>query len=548
MKTEKHNIDELFRSGLDNYAEQPSRSLWRRISWQMLRNEVAHFNFTNIPAAWVAVPVAAIIIASVAVFNFNSPVITQTDLLTEQHQPQSPGAAETDSDIYATDSETSLIPESGDASQKQSQTSEQPPSESFTQSMPTEVDATTRAVYSLEPAPVLSKIEEDNTKLVTQSQNDDLKLSKASEVSTLVSVPINTVDNNQLSSESKDDLKSFDLTADPQTHFYETGTVAKLNRIVFTDIEPLTMEQRSAVYIGMPRISNTKTYAGIMANEEETENIHSTGKTQSLHSLNSSLVYLLRGPYKPPKRDYQTQAIKSKKKSSHFTLAIYAAPEITEYARMASTSREKSFAGGLMAGYTTPNYIIQAGVEVSNLYDLGDYMVNMETYDSVGYYHSINGFIVDPENPGNIIFETHQVGVWDSVQHHSHQQTQNSYTYLQFPVMFGYKAMEYRNFSAYIKAGPSFSILLNKNEPGLEFFQPDATINGIDNITLPRLSTSVQLILSVGLQMQVSEKLGIMAEPLYRYYLRSVYEINSSGETLSNPYGIGLRAGVFYTF
>jgi len=545
MKTLKNNIDELFRSGLDNFTEEPSRSLWRRISWQMLRTEVAHFNFTNIPASWVAVPVAAIVIASVAVFNFNSPVTTETDPLTEQLQPQIPGTVETD--LYTIDPETTGVPAPVDIAQNQVQPLEQTTSEIISPSPSAKVDATTGAVYSSEYAPILPKIEEDDYRIIAQSQNDDLELHEVAEESLQVVAPISIIDENQITTASIDDFKSSDFSAGLKTDSREIGSIAKMNKIVFRDIEPFTMEERSLMEISTSSLSK-RAVESVFANGDDAVNTHSTGKTQSLHSINSSLVYLLRGPYKPPKRDYQTQAIKGRKKSSHFTLALYAAPEITQYARMASTSREKSFAGGLMAGYTTPQYIIQGGVEVSYLYDLGDYMVNMETYDSVGYYYNVNGFIVDPENPGNIIFETHQVGVWDSVQHQSHQQTQNSYTYLQFPVMFGYKAMEYGNFSAYIKAGPSFSILLNKNEPGLEFFQPDATVNGIDNYTLPRLSATVQLVLSVGLQMQVSEKLGILAEPLYRYYLRSVYEINSSGETLSNPYGIGLKAGVFYTF
>jgi hypothetical protein len=545
MKTKKSNIDELFRSGLGNYTEAPSRSLWRRISWQMLRTEVAHFNFTNIPAAWVAVPVAAVIIASLAVFDFNSPVTPEPDPLTEQQQPQSSGTVEPD--LYTIDPETIEAPASGDVAQKIYQPSEQTASEIIAHSPSAKVDAITRAVYSSEGSQILPKNEDDNYQLVAQSQNDDLELPKASNESVEVETSLSNNDHDQMAIVTNADFKSFDSSTDQQTNNRETGSVEKLDKIIFRDIEPFTMQQRSLMDIKKSTLLN-KTNEGDFTDESDAANLHSTGKTQRLHSLNSSLTYLLRGPYKPPKRDLQTQAIKNKKKSSHFTLALYAAPEITEYARMASTSREKSFAGGLMAGYTTPNYIFQVGVEMSYVYDLGDYMVNMETYDSVGYYHNVNGFIVDPENPGNVIFETQEVGVWDSVQHHSHQQTQNSYTYLQFPVMFGYKAMEYRNFSAYVKAGPSFSIMLNKNEPGLEFFQPDATVNGIDNYSLPRLSTNVQLIVSIGLQMQVCEKLGIMAEPFYRYYLGSVYEINSTGETLSNPYGLGLKAGVFYTF
>jgi hypothetical protein len=171
----------------------------------------------------------------------------------------------------------------------------------------------------------------------------------------------------------------------------------------------------------------------------------------------------------------------------------------------------------------------------------------METFDSIGFYNHVNGFTVDPET-GQIIFDTHEVGVWDSISHNSHQQTQTNYTYLQFPVLFGYKAMESGNFSVHLKAGPNFSLLLNRREPGLDFYLPGATVNAIENYSLPRINANVQLLVSLGLQWQVTEKLGILAEPVYRQYLNTVYDLNSDNGTLKNPYSFGLRAGIYFTF
>ena len=156
-------------------------------------------------------------------------------------------------------------------------------------------------------------------------------------------------------------------------------------------------------------------------------------------------------------------------------------------------------------------------------------------------------FEVDPENPGELIFHTHTVEVWDTVQHHSHEQTRNAYTYLQVPVMVGYKALESGIFSAHIKAGPSFSFLLNRREPGLEFHTPgNATVAGIDNFTAPRIETNVQVLVSLALQMQFAERVGLLIEPTYRYYLNPVYDVNN--KSLKNPYGIGVRGGLFFNF
>jgi hypothetical protein len=273
----------------------------------------------------------------------------------------------------------------------------------------------------------------------------------------------------------------------------------------------------------------------------------SSGKVQKVSTRNSILASIFKGEYKPPRRSFQDPitAMYGGPKP-YYTLSAYFSPEITEYARIASESRERSYYGGLALSYNTSRFVIQSGIEYSSFRDLGDYMVNMSTYDSVGYYYDIVGFEIDPNNPDSIIFETHTVAVWDSVQHHSHQQTNNNYTYLQVPFLIGYKAMDRGLFSAHLKAGPSFSFMLNRKEPSLDFQMPGATINSIDNYTAPRLNTNIQLLVSLALHVQLTEKFGLLVEPTYRYYINTVYEINN--ESLSNPYGISIKSGLFYNF
>jgi len=272
-----------------------------------------------------------------------------------------------------------------------------------------------------------------------------------------------------------------------------------------------------------------------------------SGKIQKMHSLSFTLGQFFKGKYKPPKRDYEALNASKYRGSNHIiSLAAYFAPEMTEYERTASTSREQNYIGGLAVNYSRLNYMLQGGFEICYSYDLGDYMVHMETFDSTGYYNDINSFTIDPQNPDSIIFNTVPVAVWDSVPHQSHEQTQNQYTYLQLPFMIGYKAYERGLFSAYIKTGPSFSFLLNRKEPTLTYYNPDATVQNIDNYTPTRMNTSIQILVSLCLQFQPTEKFGIMVEPTYRYYLRSVYEVQ--GSSLKNPYGIGVRGGIFYNF
>lgn len=555
MKTEKNNLDELFRASLGNLTEQPSRGLWHRISRQMLLKEVTRFNFTNVPATWVALPVAAIIIASVAVFTFNNPFQSEDSSIADQ--------------IFPPTVENSItIPQtnSGNVENDNSTNIASVESEITDRSQPEEIQEQTSGLNStpinqqeLSKADALTGAEISTFYNNNSNQTDLHTIQSVDEdqggIASQESIAVQTAPviipalADELTVEADDfqkQIRDSEISSEERSLDYKTVEISGLVKLESNEIQPLTMKERGQMRFLPFELTD---FESRNRRKDVDEQSHSTGKVQSLSSQSHSIKYFLRGTYKPPKREFQTNALKSqRKKTSHLVLTGYVAPEITEYARMASTSRERSFAGGLALGYNTPTYVIEGGIEFSYIYDLGDYMVNMETYDSIGFYQSVNGFTVDPNNPGNLIYDIQEVGVWDSVQHHSHQQTQNSYTYLQFPVMFGYKAMNHGNFSAYIKAGPSFSVMLNKNEPGLEFYQSGATINSVENYSLPRLTANVQLLVSLRLQLQVSEKLGIMTEPVYRYYLGTVYEINTNNEKLSNPFGIGLRAGVFYTF
>ncbi|OQX72532.1 MAG: hypothetical protein B6D64_15015 [Bacteroidetes bacterium 4484_276] len=84
---------------------------------------------------------------------------------------------------------------------------------------------------------------------------------------------------------------------------------------------------------------------------------------------------------------------------------------------------------------------------------------------------------------------------------------------------------------------------MNKKEPPLEYFNPDATINQIENYTPARMSTSIQVLVSVAMKFQFTEKFGLLIEPTYRYYLKSVY--NDKNFALKNPYSFGIRTGLF---
>jgi hypothetical protein len=62
-------LDDLFRKTLDNHQIEPSRSLWKGISRKLLRAELAHFNFINLPKAyWIGVA-SVVMVGMIFLFN-----------------------------------------------------------------------------------------------------------------------------------------------------------------------------------------------------------------------------------------------------------------------------------------------------------------------------------------------------------------------------------------------------------------------------------------------------------------------------------------------
>jgi hypothetical protein len=586
-----NNIDDIFKEGLAGYSEQPSKGLWNKVSAKLLRYELFRLNFTNVPKLWVGFAAAGVVAVSLFVINPFS-ADPEENTLTTIEQKDTPAAdnIQTNESIFIpTETQvqsnkekictsSSLSPGNvtlpsitdeliiisntkpnntiTDQTQKfeesvivdvsapnnevgnQPQTTDQitaiskPASNNFAdnQTQPKDNFAVATDEKGLSPLEFVEEqtavdpVVADKTKLA-----GDIALATEA---TKKAQKINTTQTNNTSDtdiESRVNLNSSDelLTEVKITEL----EIRNANLLVegkdpeFTEIHPLDQPD-----ISLSRLDIKD---------------HESGKIQKMSSKSYQLGQFFQGKYKPPKRKFnENSASIYKVNKSFYSLAAYFSPEITEYARMASSSREISYIGGLSLTYNNAKFIIEGGLEYNYTNDLGDYMVDMQTFDSIGYYNEVGGFVPDPDNPGQVIFETYPVMVYDSVQHNLHQQTQNHYSYLQIPLMIGYQAVERGLFSAYIKAGPSFSFLLNKQEQTLDFYNPDATVNLIENYTPVRMNTSIQVLVSVRFKFQLNEKFGIMAEPTYRYYLKSVYD--NTDNTLQNPYGIGLRFGLYY--
>jgi hypothetical protein len=544
MDSEYNKIDDIFRKALEGATEQPSAGLWRRISGRLLWKEVASFNFINFPTGWAGMAAAGILAATIIIYNFQetapenitSTTISEKTIFDEAQKPSSQPVL-VDGKTGINSSATETKPSENNAFQdnrtdKNTAVADEEKSSAATVSQ--NPSSIARQDQKADNAGAGFQKNTTSSKLTDNPVSGNVVTESAAAIAAAQSTgKFKTDEGHQQSTLSSNE----NILAEQRREALEISQLEKRKGLINTENNAAGLDEIPSSGEGLVLTGNT------VVNSYE----RSTGKIQKMHSLSFSLGQFFKGKYKPPKRDYEKLNSSKYHGSNHIiSLAAYFAPEMTEYERTASTSREQNYIGGVAVNYSRLNYLLQGGFELCYSYDIGDYMVHMETFDSTGYYNDIGSFTIDPENPDSIIFNTVPVAVWDSVPHQALQQTQNQYTYLQFPFMIGYKAYERGLFSAYIKTGPSFSFLLNRIEPTLNYYNPNATVQNIDNYTPTRMNTSIQILVSLLLQFQPTEKFGIMVEPTYRYYLRSVYEVQ--GSSLKNPYGIGIRGGIFYNF
>jgi len=219
---------------------------------------------------------------------------------------------------------------------------------------------------------------------------------------------------------------------------------------------------------------------------------------------------------------------------------IYAGLDMIDYG---TGNRKQSNSVGLSLSTFKGPLSLETGVALNLSEDNGRYLINYNSLDSIGYYNKVVSFSPDPQNPGTIHFNTEVQDVFDSIDHSLESKTTNRYTYLQIPLIAGYQIYSNRLLTISLKAGPVFSLMLNSTEPGITFNQDGTNLQSIDNLSPARVSTNWQIAAGLGVGLHLLSRFTLMVEPTYKTYLRPVYR-----NYRSNPYSIGLKAGLLYRF
>ena len=231
-----------------------------------------------------------------------------------------------------------------------------------------------------------------------------------------------------------------------------------------------------------------------------------------------------------------------RRKPMDISFGINITPSIIYYK---SAPKQNAMAFDFVAEYEINKFSIQMGIGGSYSADNGEYNINYQSYDSVGYYLSVVSFTFDPINPDSIIFNTKSVDIFDTVQHCEISRLQNNYSYLQFPLLVYHKLFNFKGISCSVKAGTMFSILIGKNEPEVDYSNKEAFLIDINRQTQTRLKTNWRIVAGLRFKYQLSGKIDIVCEPTYMQFINSIYE-NKKNTVSKNPHIIGLRAGLLF--
>lgn len=205
----------------------------------------------------------------------------------------------------------------------------------------------------------------------------------------------------------------------------------------------------------------------------------------------------------------------------------------------------RAWSAGIDLWYSRSRFNIYAGAGLSRFHDKGSWEIQYQSYDSVGYFMNVTSFRVDPDSPGEVIFETQRKTVYDSVPHIVIEEKTNTYTYLDIPVGIGFTVLEMKRITITMKAGVMVSFKVHQDEPTVDY-----SAAGIDDFTVLRQVPARQYTtwrFRGGLEASylLTSRLSLHLEPVFEQYLQSVY-VSAPGYEAGKPYLIGVNAGVRY--
>lgn len=201
----------------------------------------------------------------------------------------------------------------------------------------------------------------------------------------------------------------------------------------------------------------------------------------------------------------------------------------------------------IRAGLWTGLYL-ESGAGISVIEDMGEYRMNYQTLDSVGYYLNITSFTIDPQDPSKIILNVSEETLFDSVPHEQKVQEPNRYTYFYIPISVGWKFYQEKRVSLSVRAGGKFCLLINKHEPSAEFNMAEAELISSENLVPSRQKTAWLFSAGLAFGYDLTRHMRFNLEPVFEQYISDPYSAKRWKDRNRHPYMFGLRTGLSYSF
>lgn len=232
-----------------------------------------------------------------------------------------------------------------------------------------------------------------------------------------------------------------------------------------------------------------------------------------------------------------------KKRKFHIYTGVSASIGIMYYT---DTPDQLTWSSDLNIGYTIKDFYIESGIGYQQVKQNGDYRIEYETNDSVGYYQQVLSFEVNPTNPEEIIYNTKTKTVYDSVGHYTHQSPIYQYDYINIPLVLGYKFFKKEKLTLSCETGIIYSILVSTKIPTVTHSNTESRLVDIINYTPNRVKNNLRLHLALRANYRINKGMSISLQPEFSSYLNSIYDKASNNK--QRPYSVGIRAGLLFNF
>jgi len=213
---------------------------------------------------------------------------------------------------------------------------------------------------------------------------------------------------------------------------------------------------------------------------------------------------------------------------------------------------------GFNLKYHVNNWFVQSGLSYSEYGENKNYIHNIEMHDTTGYpdqnineYYSYDsvGFYIDPNNPTVVITlydaikhtDTTYTWISEDSLYYEHQgiYAQNRYRYIEIPVMLGYE-FRFKNLGVEVSTGVSFGFRVNSSG---KFLDSKNELIDINTENSPYSNSMMNYILIVGVKYHLTNRLSVIAQPIYKTNINSIF---TSGQSTSYN-NFGLNVGLNYT-